>query len=87
MSLSPKAHTCLPSFAGLKLESVLELAGSHADFIMVSQRHVLNVFKGRHLSRQKFVKNMLGDLFVKCMRLVTNNHLFYLWGGTDYYVM
>ena len=34
-------------------------------------------------------KNMLGnigDLFVKCMRLVTKGHLYHLLGVSDYYV-
>ena len=47
--------------------------------------------KGRRQnSRQSDDKNMLGnigDLFVKCMRQVTKDHLYNLLGVSDYYVM
>ena len=29
----------------------------------------------------------IGDLFMKCMRQVTKDHLYYLLGVSDYYVM
>ena len=29
----------------------------------------------------------IGDLFVKCMRQVTKDHLYHLFGVLDYYVM
>ena len=51
----------------------------------------LCLFKGEtQNSPQKDDKNMLGnigDLFVKCLRQVTKDHLYHLLGVSDYYVM